>query len=191
MGEASAGCVEAEGGTSDTVEADAEEVPREVGREGVEGRLGLDVAGGGYGERARRPMEAENMGDCDCCVDGELLRCTSIATDATGEGTGTVRGVRSGESVGGVGGAAAGVLRPERVGKSTAGPGGGVGDGSGTCSAAGAVLRAVRGGKPGALEARTDELGAGAKMGTGGGTFSGGFGTRSALRINRKSRPKS
>jgi hypothetical protein len=187
MGEASAGCVEAEGCASDTVEADAEEVPREVGREGVVGRLGLDVAGGRYGERARRPMEAESMGDCDCCVDGELLRCTSIATDATGEGTGAERGVRSGESVGGVGGAAAGVLRPERVGKSTAGPG----DGSAACSAAGAVLRAVRGGKPGALEARTDELGAGARMGTGGGMFSGGFGTRSALRINRKSRPKS
>lgn len=110
-------------GTSDTVDVDAEEVPREVRRDGVEGRLELDATVGGYGERARRPREAESMGDCGCCVDGELLCCTSIATDTAGEGTGALRGVR-GESVGGVSGAiAAGVLRPEGVGKS-AGPGG-------------------------------------------------------------------
>lgn len=124
-GEASAGCAEAEVGTSDTVDVDAEEVPRGVRRDGVEGRLELDATVGGYGERARRPREAESMGDCGCCVDGELLRCTSIATDTAGVGTGALRGVRTGESVGGVGGAAAaGVLRPERVGKSAARPGG-------------------------------------------------------------------
>jgi hypothetical protein len=96
-----------------------------VGRDGVGGRLALDAALGGYGERARRPREAESMGDGGCCADGELLRCTSIATDIAGEGTGALRGVRTGESVGGVGGAvAAGVLRPERVGNSAAGLGG-------------------------------------------------------------------
>lgn len=124
-GETSAGCVVAELGTSDVVDVDAE-VPRDgVRRDGVVGRLGVDAEGGGYGERVRRPMEAESMGDCDC-PDGELLRCTSIAADGTGEGIGAVRGVRAGESVGGVGGAAAGVLRPERVDRSATGPGGGV-----------------------------------------------------------------
>jgi len=64
---------------------------------------------------------------------------------------------------------------------------------SGACSTVGAVvLRVIRGGKRGGLEARAaDVLGVGIRIGTGGGTFSGGFGTRSASRINRKSRPKS
>lgn len=80
------------------------------------GRLGVDAEGGGSGERARRPKEAPSMGDCDS-ADGELLRCDSIATGGNGDGMGAVRGVRAGESVGGVSGvaAAAGVFRPERV----------------------------------------------------------------------------
>ena len=142
-GETSAGCVVAELGTSDVVDADAE-VPRDgARRDGVVGRLGVDAEGGGYGERVRRPTEAESMGDCDC-PDGELLRCTSIA-DGTGEGMGAWRGVRAGESVGGVGGAATGVLRPERVDRSATGPGGGVDADSGACSTTDAgVLRIGR-----------------------------------------------
>lgn len=63
---------------------------------------------------------------------------------------------------------------------------------SGACSTIVAVvLRVMRGGKRGGLETRADVLGVGVRMGTGGGTFSGGFGTRSVSRINRKSRPKS
>lgn len=58
-------------------------------------------------------------------------------------------------------------------------------------SAVGAMLRMGRGGKTGTLEVETVVLGAEARMGTGGGTFSTGFGTRSASRINRKSRPNS
>lgn len=107
------------------------------------GRLGLDAEEGGYGERVRRPTEAERMGDCDG-PDGELLRCTSIAADGTGEGMGAERGVRAGESVGGVGGAAVGVVHPERVGGSTTGPGGVDAD-SGPCSTTdGGVLRMTR-----------------------------------------------
>jgi hypothetical protein len=79
------------------------------------------------------------MGDCDC-PDGELLRCTSIAANGTGEGMGAVRGVRAGESVGGVGGAAAGVLRPGRVDRSATGPGGSVDADSGAFSAADAGM---------------------------------------------------
>ena len=137
-GETSAGCVVAELGTSDVVDVDAE-VPRDgVRRDGVVGRLGVDE-GGGYGERVRRPTEAESMGDCDC-PDGELLRCTSVAANGTGEGMGAVRGVRAGESVGGVGGAAAGVLRPERVDRSVTGPGGSVNADSGAFSMADAGM---------------------------------------------------
>ena len=107
-----------------------------------------------------------------------------------------MRGARAGESaVEGIAGAGAGVgvLRPERVGRSD-----NAGDeyaDSYPESAIGATeLRVGRGGKPGALEeARRGGFGAEARMGTGGGTFSEscGFGTRSASRINRKSRPKS
>ena len=138
-GETSAGCVVEKLGTSDVVDVDAE-VPRDgLMSDGVVGRLGVDADGGGYGERARRPTEAESMGDCDC-PDGELLRCTSVAANGTGEGMGAVRGVRAGESVGGVGGAAAGVLRPERVDRSVTGPGGSVNADSGAFSMADAGM---------------------------------------------------
>ncbi len=190
-GETSACCVVAEDGTSDAVDVDAE-VPRDgVRRDGVVGRLDVDAGIGGNGERVRRPMEPPSMGDCGC-ADGELLRCTSIATDGIGDGMGALRDARAGESVGGVGGATVGVLRPERVDKSATGPGGGVDADSGACSsAAAAALRVARGGNLGALEAMSDVVGAGARTGTGGGMFSSGFGTRSASRINRKSRPNS
>jgi len=100
--------------------------------------------------------------------------------------------VRAGESAadGMVGaGAGVGVLRPERVGRSSA-----TGDecaGSAVCAT---ELRVGRGGKTGVLEeAWSDAFGAGARVGTAGEMFpeSGEFGTRSASRINRKSRPNS
>jgi hypothetical protein len=162
-----------------------------VRRYGVVGRLDVDVGIGGNGERVRRPMEPASMGDCGC-ADGELLRCTSMATDGTGDDMGALRDARAGESVGSVSGATVGVLDPERLDKSAAGPGGGMDADSGACSYAGAAaLRVARGGKLGASEAMSDVVGAGARTGTGGGMFSSGFGTRSASRINRKSRPNS
>jgi len=127
--------------------------PREeVKAEGVPGRLGVDAEGGGSGERVRRPME-EGMGVGDC-ADGEWLRCKCTATDGTGEDVGALCGVRAELSVRGVGGAVMGVLRPERVGKSGAGPGGGGCTNSGNSSAInGAVLCVGRGGTLGTLDA--------------------------------------
>lgn len=109
-----------------------------------------------------------------------------------------MRVVRTGESdIDGVAGASAGVgvLRPERVGAA----GDDCADSyAGSPNAANELLRVGRGGKPGAFTALeevalNDVFGAGPMMGVGGGTFSdsSGFGTRSASRIYRKSRPNS
>lgn len=112
-----------------------------------------------------------------------------------------MRVVRTGESdIEGVAGASAGVgvLRPERVGRSGAAGDDCADSYAGSPNAANELLRVGRGGKPGAFTALeevalNDVFGAGARMGVGGGTFSdsSGFGTRSASRINRKSRPNS
>ena len=102
--------------------------------------------------------------------------------------------MRAGESAAdGMVGAGAGVGVLQRVGRS-----GAAGDecadsdvGSAICAT---ELRVGRGGKTGVLEeAWSDAFVAGAKMGTAGEVFSesGGFGTRSVSRINRKSRPNS
>lgn len=116
-----------------------------------------------------------------------------------GGGTGALRAVRAGESAAdGMVGAGAGVGVLQRVGRS-----GAAGDecaesdaGSDICAT---ELRVERRGKTGVLEeAWSDVLGAGARMGIAGEGIagemfseSGGFGTRSASRINRKSRPNS
>lgn len=105
--------------------------------------------------------------------------------------------MRAGESAAdGMVGAGAGVGVPQRVGGS-----GAAGDEFADSDASSAIctteLRVGRGGKTGVLEkAWSDAFGAGARMGTmgtAGEMFpeSGGFGTRSASRINRKSRPNS
>jgi hypothetical protein len=97
--------------------------------------------------------------------------------------------VRAGESA--ADGTGVGVS--QRVGRS-----GAAGDECADSDAGSAIctteLRVGRGGKTGVLEeAWSDGFGAGARMGTAGEMFpeSGGFGTRSASRINRKSRPNS
>jgi hypothetical protein len=88
-------------------------------------------------------------------------------------------------------GASVGVL--QRAGRS--GAAGDVRADSDTGSAICATeLRVGRGGKTGVLEETlSDAFVAGARMGTAGEMFSesGGFGTRSVSRINRKSRPNS
>ncbi len=104
---------------------------------------------------------------------------------------GVLRAVRTGESaVDGVVGAGAGVgmLRPERVGRS-----GATGDECAEPASCATELYVGRGGKTGVLEDAWDAFGAGARTGTCGGMFpaSAGIGTRSASRINRKSRPNS
>lgn len=184
--------------TANVAAVDVDVAPRDEERsEGVVGRLGVDeeLDAGGYGERVRR---AKDTGGGDEDDDGELVRCTRTGGGGKGDSGGSLRGVsepaESGGG-GGVDGAAVGELRPERVGKSGARSGGGAraGTDSGAGSAAGPdILRVWRGGKLGALVAGTDCLGAGARVGgSGEGTFSGGLGTRSASRINRKSRPNS
>lgn len=110
------------------------------------------------------------------------------------EGTGALRAVRDEESaVDGMVGVGVGVGVPQRVDRS-----GAAGDDCAESDASSAIctteLRVGRGGKTGVLEeAWSDAFGAGARMGTAGEIFpeSGGFGTRSASRINRKSRPNS
>ncbi len=102
--------------------------------------------------------------------------------------------MRAGESAAdGMVGAGAGVGVLQRVGRS-----GAAGDecaDSDTGSAIWATeLRVGRGGRTGVFEeAWSDAFGAVARMGTAGEMFpeSGGFGTRRASRINRKSRPNS
>lgn len=113
--------------------------------------------------------------------------------DGTGGSTGALRAVRAGESAadGMLGtGAGVGVLRPERVGSAA------INDCAGSAGSliCATELRVGRGGKTGVLEdVWSDGLGAGARVGTAGEMFpkSGGFGTRMASRINRKSRPNS
>jgi hypothetical protein len=90
-------------------------------------------------------------------------------------------------------GAGAGVGVLQRVGGS-----GAAGDECADSDAGSAIctteVRVGRGGKTGVLEeAWSDAFGTGARMGIAGEMFpeSGGFGTRSASRINRKSRPNS
>lgn len=90
-------------------------------------------------------------------------------------------------------GAGVGVLVLQRVGRS-----GTAGDECADSDASSATwateLRVGRGGKTGVFkEAWSDTFGAGARVGTVGEMFpeSGGFGTRRASRINRKSRPNS
>ena len=112
-----------------------------------------------------------------------------------------MRVVRTGESaIDGVAGAGTGVgvLRPKRVGGSGAAGDECADSYAGSPNAANVLLRVGRGGKPGAFTALeevalNDVFGAEEMMGVGGGTVSdsGGFGTRSASRINRKSRPNS
>lgn len=104
--------------------------------------------------------------------------------------------MRDGESVadGMIGaGAGVGVLLPERVGRSGAAVDECADSNSGSAICA-TELRVGRGGKPGVLEeAWRDAFGAEARTGTAGEMFpeSSGFGTRSASRINLKSRPNS
>lgn len=109
-----------------------------------------------------------------------------------------MRAVRAGESaVDGVAGAGpgVGVLRPERVGRSGAAGDECADSYAGSTKAAIELLRVGRGGNPGALEeaALNDVFGAEVGIGIRGVTFSesSGFGTRSASRTNRKSRPNS
>ena len=97
--------------------------------------------------------------------------------------------MRAGESAA-VSVVAPGVGVPQRVGKSGAAGDDSDDAGSAICTT---ELR-VRGGKTGVLEgAWNNVFGAGARTGTTGEMFpdSGGFGTRSASRIKRKSRPNS
>ena len=103
--------------------------------------------------------------------------------------------MRAGESAAdGVVGAGAGVGVLRRVGRS-----GVTGDERAESDAGSAIcatteLRMERGGKAGILEeAWSGAFGSGARMGSDGEMFpeSGGFGTRSVSRINRKSRPNS
>ena len=102
--------------------------------------------------------------------------------------------MRAGESaVDGMVGAGAGVGVFQRVGTS-----GAAGDECADSDAGSAIwiieLRVGRGGKTGVFEeVWSDAFGAGARMGMAGEMFpeSGGFGTRRASRINRKSRPNS
>jgi hypothetical protein len=85
-----------------------------------------------------------------------------------------------------------GVLRPECRGKSSVWPGG---DSDADPRAGSAVdigmLREEEGDEPSPLYESSEAFDGDSRMRTGGGTFSRGFGTRSAWRINRKSRPNS
>ena len=188
-------------------------VPARAGGTGVVPRGGVigtgvevfkDADGGGRGERVRRVIGIVKVGEGDeeesesDDVDGWLAEenvrrsggDVPFAVGGIGErgvGTEALRRIRAGRSGIGVD---TGVLRPERVDIS------GVRAGDDTsivpsADSGGAGVRAERGGTSVPLEVGTDAFGAGARIGTCGGTFSRGFGTRSASRMKRKSRPNS
>ena len=177
-----------------------------VPRGGVSGggaeEVFTDAEGGGRGERVRRVIGVVKVGEGDDSsesedVDGWLAdeseRGSSggvpVAVVGRGEGIADVlRGMRAGRS--GTG-ADIGVFRSERVDSSGVLLGDATINLPSTCSGAAGVLRAERGGTSVPLTAGRDALGAGARIGTCGGTFSRGFATRSASRIKRKSRPNS
>ena len=180
--------------------------------DGVEAVVFTDAEGGGRGERVRRVIGTVKVGEEDEeseseseDVEGWLadesvrgrgggvsvpMPVPVLVPEGSGEGTvgvDALRWMRAGRSAG----VERGVLRPERVDSSGVLAGdeksmlprtesGGVG-----------VLRADRRGMSVSLEEGSDVFGAGARIGTCGGTFSRGFGTRSASRMKRKSRPNS
>jgi hypothetical protein len=153
----------------------------------------MDTEGGGRGERARRIVGAVRVGEGEEeererereDVDGWLLVDESVRVPV---GADTLRRVRVGRS--GVG-AESGVFRPERTGSSGVLPGDDRSVVPSAASGGAGVPRAEREGTSVTLEVGSDALGAGARIGTCGGTFSNGFGTRSASKMKRKSRPNS
>lgn len=156
----------------------------------------MDAEGGGRGERVRRMIGAVKVGEG--VEESEREDVDGWLTDERERGRGggegvaadvdTLRRVRVGRSGAN---AESGVFRSEREDSS----GVMAGDDSSAIPRAGSgsagVLRVERGGTSVPLDVGCDALGAGARIGTFGGTFPTGFGTRSASRMKRKSRPNS
>jgi hypothetical protein len=180
-----------------------------VSGDDVEFAVFTDAEGGGRGERVRRVMGVVNVGEGDEererereDVEGWLadesergsgggvpvLVPVPGAVGGRGEGVDALRWRRAGRSGAG---AERGVLRPDRVGSSGVMAGDEYSILPSTDSGGAGVLRAERGGTSVPLEGGSDAFGAGARIGTCGGTFSRGFGTRSASKMKRKSRPNS
>ncbi len=187
-----------------------------VPRGGVSGAAGVaerlevftDAEGGGRGERVRREIGAVKVGEgddesesededgwlADESVRGSGRGGVPVAAVVVGRGEGAAAGagalrrIRAGRSGPG---ADSGVFRPERAGSSGVMAGDDTSADPSSGSGGAGVLRVEREGTSVPLEVGSDALGAGARIGTCGGTFSRGLGTRSASRMKRKSRPNS